>query len=253
MSYQVIIPYAPFPESPAFARVRGFDWVEAIAQCRTSVRASCGQAVPVRLVTNMDGPSEGDTLVYQTTATRLQLWLTEIRLAFLQSDAFDRDTVLISPDTLVMNNLAGGFRPGADLGIIVRPAYDVGDQEWRKILNTAQWWRVRARAALIAFYQDVWAIAQTLHANYQKWGGDTESLLRRLTPIEAGLVERAGLRVAMIHAPEVFASITGGQIEILEAGGRITWPVAPPMLWDFKYLKKSAMGLAFRAQLGAHV
>ncbi len=186
---------------------------------------------------------------YETVAARLQQWLIEIRLAYLGSGAFDQDTVLISPDTLLMGPVDAGFRRQVDLSILVR----AGDrfQGWKQILNTAQWWRRASKDALVGFYAQAAEVGAALPEPYQLWGGDTEALYRLLAPVRVGTVHRAGLRVQMVPAPELFRSLSAVDIRQLQAG-RVPGRPGVPLL-DFKYHRKAHMRSAFQALFPAAV
>ncbi len=240
---KVVVPYRPFPRVGAHKEVGPFDWVDAIRMLRVSIAKIHGEAMPVEVLTDARTLVPEPVRRYETVAHRLQLWLIEIRLAYLRSEAFDQDTVLLSPDTLVMRRLDTVLED-ADLAVIVRPGGRF--EGWKQILNTAQWWSYAAKPALVAFYERVLAIGQALPEEYQLWGGDTEAMLDLLSPIEAGTVSRAGLRVTMLPSTSVFRSISSTDIRILRNGQRLSRPGVP--LFDFKYRRKQHMRLYFEAQ-----
>lgn len=239
---RVVAPYQAFPVEahPEAEAIVSFDWIDALRMLNHSVEQTCSCSVDV--LTDATTVVPLNAFRYRTTSQRLQLWLNEIRLAYLESEAFDQDTVLVSPDTLVMAGLGGVFERQIDLGILVRDHPKFAGQ-WKSILNSVQWWRYAARDQLVAFYRQVVTIGQGLEEGYQLWGGDTEALRLLLEPIAAGITIREGLRVEMMRAKLVFRSLETDQIAALASGRAMVRPTVP--LFDFKYTRKQYMRAAF--------
>jgi hypothetical protein len=238
---RIVTPYRPFvpeahPEAPAF------DWLDALRMLNVSAEVACGVRITVLTDTTTAIPDTFDVLRYPATTTRLQPWLTEIRLAYLESSAFDTDTILVSPDTLLMGDIGTVFAQAFDLALLVR-IHPKFEGQWKAILNTVQWWRHKAKAPLIAFYREALTIALALPEDLQVWGGDTEALRQLLEPITYGPSTRAGLAVYMLSSRTVFQSLTTAMIAQLDAGAPMGRPHAP--IFDFKYRRKAHMRQAF--------
>jgi hypothetical protein len=172
------------------------------------------------------------------------LWILEVCLCYLESPDFDVDTVMVSPDILVLGDLRPFFR--ADLGVIVRPAekFTAGG---RPLLNSVQWWRVEAKDRLVAFYRQALEIAEGLSEELIRWGADTEPLLRLLSPLEFGFSGRSGLTVFGIDQREVMATFSSRMLELMQAGHRYN---GLPLV-DFKYLRKRHLREFFELSFGA--
>ncbi len=196
---KVVSPYRPFvPESPAHLRLGPFDWIHALDMLSASVRRSC--ACETFAITDVDTDLAVPSYQYVTTERRLMLWILDVSLQYLQSDDFDQDTVLVSPDTLVLGPLQRWFVGSADLGVLARHKLKFVN---KPILNGAQWWAVKGKAHLIAFYEQALALARTLPENLLRWGADTEPFVQLLSPLQHGSAYRAGLVVQFIDATTV--------------------------------------------------
>lgn len=242
---KVVTPYRPFePESAAHQRLGPFDWPAAVGMLRTSVQLACG--CECYTLTDLETPLAVPTHRYPLTESRLMLWLLAVCLDYLRSDAFDDDTVLISPDALVFADLRQWFR--ADLGVIVRVSPKFAQK--RPLLNGVQFWRLTARPRLVAFYEQALAIAHTLPDNLITWGADTEPLRRLLEPLIAGPMLRAGLTVYGIRRVDLFQSVD--QIAAARLAHGET-PHPSTAIVDFRYLRKHLMSAYFAATCGQQV
>lgn len=242
---KVVTPYRPFtPESLEHERLGAFDWLAAIEMLAASVRRCGGQTIAL---TDLHTKVPVSAIRFETREPRLMLWLLEVMLKYLSSPAFDRDTVMITPDALVFEDLSPYFF--ADLGIIVRldPKFSA-----IPILNSVQWWRHRAKPRLIAFYTEVLAIARALPEEWLVWGADSEPLRQLLQPLSPGVHQRAGLRVALLPTTWVMDGISGPIMRRLEEGESIDWPPPLPIL-DFRSSRKQFMRAYYNATLGAPV
>lgn len=205
---KVVSPYRPFaPESPAHLRLGPFDWIGALEMLRVSVRRTC--ACETFAITDVDTALSVPNYQYVTTERRLMLWILDVSLRYLQSDDFDQDTVLVSPDTLIRGDLGRWFT-GSDLGVLTRQTPKFVH---KPILNGVQWWAHHGKARLIAFYTDALDLAKTLPEALLRWGADTEPFVRLLEPIQFGAVYRKDLRVQFIDSsrlrPQVIVDFKG--------------------------------------------
>jgi hypothetical protein len=239
---RVVTPFRPFePESREHLELGPFDWTGAIGMLRASVERSC-RCETVTL-TDVDTTLPGPTFQYATTHRRLMLWILDVSLRYLESQDFDRDTVMVSPDILVLGDLRGFFK--ADIGVIVRAADKFLNE--RPLLNSVQWWSVEAKDRLVAFYLQALERAETLSDDVICWGADTEPLLHLLSPLEVGMSERAGLTVSGVDQREVMASFSRRILRHMRDGR----PYDGLPLLDFKYLRKRYMREFFDFAIGA--
>jgi hypothetical protein len=238
VTWQVVSPYRPFPaESDEHLALGPFDWEGALGMLRESATKSCG--VETYAITDVDTELPVPAFRFETEERRLMLWILEVSLRYLESPAFTRDTVMVSPDALILGDLAPWFT--ADLGVLVRPEQK-HQQSGRAILNQVQWWRVKAKKRLAQFYREALALAKTLPEDVIKWGADTAPLQQLLSPMEVGLTERAGLSVDLIHASVPMESLSSVNINRLDCG--LPLLVSRPVL-DFRYTRKWHMRRAF--------
>lgn len=239
---RVVSPYRPFePESQAHQLLGPFDWVGALQMLRVSVTRA--MEVETVGITDVDTELPGPTFQYQTVERRLMLWILEVALAYLRSDDFDRDTIMLSPDLLVFGDLRRWMASGHFI-VLMRMAYPK-----HPILNAVQFWPVRRRKSLIAFYKEALAIGRTLSEEHLQWGGDTEPLRQLLQPLEAGLVMRNGKPLArLIESDELMQAFTSGMAAALEQRHVAMAPVR--CILDFRYTRKQHMRAYFEATFG---
>lgn len=243
---RVVSPYRPFPaESDPHRALGQFDWVEAARMLRVSVTQACGCETVV--LTDVDTSLPVPTFAYATTERRLMLWILEVSRAYLASDQFDQDTVMVSPDMLVFQPLSTHFR--ADLGILVRTGKF---SETRPVLNSVQWWAHAAKPQLVAWYDAALAFAQRLPQDVIVWGADTEPFVHLLAPLERDAVgQRGDLSVAFLPCEGIVEPLMTCDVEALRLG----LPVPPPAaaVVDFRYSRKRYMADYFSATVGATV
>jgi hypothetical protein len=128
----------------------------------------------------------------------------------------------------------------------MRPTHSV-----RPILNALQWWPVKSRDVLIALYRDALAIAHKLPNELQVWGADSKPFQKLLKPLSPGCGPRkSGIIANLIDSRHVMTPLTSEVIALLTAGQPI---VPPPMVVDFRYLRKRHMRAYFEATLGSQV
>lgn len=240
---KVVAPYRPFaPEAISHQRLGPFDWPAALRMLAASVARSCRCATFALTdeATLLDVPAHR----YPARCDRLMLWLLEVCLRYLESDDFDEDTAMLSPDMLVYQDLRPWFV--ADLGIVARlsPKFRASG---RILLFGAQFWRRSGRDRLVALYRQALTIAEALDDATITWGADTVPFYRLLQPQHYGPCQREGLSVHFIGETALMQSISGVDQRAAEAG-RSVLPRAPIM--DFKYLRKRAMAAYFRATIG---
>jgi hypothetical protein len=240
---RIVAPFRPFPpEATHHHQLAAFDWIAAIRMMTASAERACH--CPVHVITDHDTALPVPTLQYATTHRRLMLWYLEIAVRYLESADFDRDTVMLDADQLIYHDLARWFLPTADLGVLVRWPRPAG----LPLLNGVQWWALRGKDRLAAFYRRVLAVAETLPEEKLRWGADTIALAQLLEPLTPGLHPRAGLSVAMIDSRQVLQAFTRDQIRWL-AEGRLPWPTWAVL--DFRNRRKTHMQAVYDATLGA--
>jgi len=246
---KIVAPFRPFaPESQAHHLLGPFNWIEALELQRTS--ALFYGHCEAYAITDVDTDLPGPCYRYATAQRRLMLWILEVCLKYLESDDFDQDTAMVSPDILVYGELQHFFE--ADLGIVLRVGqkFVIND---RRLLNSVQFWRLSARDGLVAFYRNALAIACRLPEAVIRWGADTEPLVELLQPLplKESLIERAGLTVQCIDHRRVLRSVSTVQMARLDAGLTPEWPTTP--LLDFKYLRKQKMAAFFHSTIGVQI
>lgn len=250
MSLRVVSPYRPFePESDAHRSLGPFDWIGALEMLQASVARNTRDTEAVA-ITDVDTALPVPTMCFLTTEQRLMLWILDVAARYIESTAFDRDTVMISPDCLVMGDLRPWFADSsADMGIIVRTE-EKHRGTGRVILNQVQFWRHAAKDRIAAFYRHALALARTLPEEILVWGADTEPLQRLLAPIDAGVFDRAGLRVDLIPWHQVLEPLTTEHKRQLSAGEpmRTSRPVI-----DFRSHRKHWMRQAYESLMGVEV
>jgi len=245
---------APFFRLPAeYAHHKAlvdFDWMDAIRMLFDSARRSCGP-VPMQVITDVTaGDMPMPTLRYVTHHRRLMLWYLEAACCYLESDDFDRDTVMLDSDQLIYGDLAKWFTPEMELGILAREL-PPKDPNGYRILNGVQFWAHRGKTTLAAFYRAALALAQTLPEETIAWGADTVVLERLLDPLQIGwTVHRAGLRVRFIESKDVLERVTKRQLYQMRAGGpvQVTRDVS-----CFRNMRKLHMRDFYRATIGSLV
>lgn len=246
---RIVSPYRPFvPESIEHLRVGAFDWNGALKMSQASVEAVYGRGSWLA-ITDVDTTLPVPALKYSTTHRRLMLWIVEVCLRYLESDDFDQDTLMLSPDALLFGKVGKFFQ--ADLGIVVRLQQKFVDSG-RVILNACQCWQYAARERLIGFYKRVLAIAETLPENRIKWGADTVPLIQLLSPIIAeGVRLRDGLWVNFIEERTLMESVTEEEIAALGYGTFKRGSDLP--IVDFRYTRKRFQAAYFEATIGKSV
>lgn len=237
---RVVTPYKPFkPESREHLELGPFDWVGAIEMLRASVERSCH--CDTVAITDQTTALPGPTFQYYTRETRLMFWILEVSLCYLAGPHFDRDTVLVSPDSLVFCDLRQWF--AGDIGIVVRPHHPA-----RPILNGVQWWPLQSRDALIRLYTKALEIAKRLPEDQQVWGADSEPFRKLLKPLHPGCGPRkSGIVANLVDSRHVMVPLTSEMIQALEQGQQVDPPQA---VIDFRYLRKKHMRAYFDATVG---
>lgn len=236
---KVVTPYKPFPPtSPAHRKLGPFDWAGAVGMLRHSVRESC--RCETHVLTDLGSEVPGPAIRVPTTETRLMPWILEACCLYLESDAFDDDTAMVSPDALVFADLRQWF--AGDLGVVVRgPKF-----ENRPLLNGVQLWTHKAKPRLARFYREVLGLSLELPERLAAWGGDTVPMVELLAPLSTGFMERRGLKVRGIPQSVFFRCPSAVDERRMAAGRR---PCPTPIV-DFKYLKKRLMADYYAAMFG---
>ncbi len=239
---RVVSPYRPFaPESQAHQLLGPFDWVDALRMLAVSVERS--NACETIAITDVDTDLPVPMFQFETRERRLMLWMLEVALRYLDSPQFDRDTIMLSPDLLVFGDLRPWMAAGHFV-VLMRAKY-----VHHPILNAVQYWPVRRRRQLVAFYTEALAIGRTLDDGFLVWGGDTEPLRQLLAPLAPGLVMRDGKPLArLIESDEILQSFNNVMAARLVARGEAV-PCGRAIL-DFRYTRKQYMRAYFDATFG---
>jgi hypothetical protein len=245
---RVVAPFRPFPpEGILHTQMPDFDWIAAIRLLQASVEQSCPSAT-FHVITDVDTDLPLPTLQYVTTRRRLMLWTLEACLRYLDSDDFDRDSVMLDCDQLVYGDLSHLVSANVDLMVCIRPMEKQRQNPAAMpILNGVQVWRHRAKAALIAFYTQALMVAEGLPEARIVWGADTDALRILLEPIEPGMHTRGGLTVNMRDANAVLEPCSNVHRKWLEQG-REFWPSRPVV--DFRWKRKDFQRPFFEATYG---
>jgi hypothetical protein len=200
----------------------------------------------VYVLTDVDTNLPFPTFKYATTRRRLMLWYLEIAACYVESDAFDCDTVMLDSDQLVYGDLNRFFAGRADLGLCVREPPKGGPGF--PILNGVQFWAYRGKARLGPFFRRLLATAEALPEEHIIWGADTEALKILLSPLERDgrVYARAGITVRMLEADHIIQALATSQLRDLDKGRpfRMTRPVL-----DFRNLRKVHMRRVYEATL----
>lgn len=206
--------------------LQGFDWVDALRMLAASA-TPFGYSVVAITDTLLPVPH----IRLKTKQQDLMKWILEVSLAYLQSDYFDQDTYFVSPDMLVNDQFPafGGF----DLGLCIRHAEKY---QHKPLLNAFQMWPVASKTKLVRFYREALSIAESMP---EKWGMDTYPITTLISPIERGIVSRAGLRVNMIPQSAILKTISKQDINAIRAGRKPPKPQC--CLIDFKAARKIHM------------
>lgn len=244
-----VAPFLPLvPEAPHHVELADFDWAGAIGMLSRSVEIACG--APVQVITDRSADIPGlevGTLRYATERRRLMLWTLEACACYLESVDFDRDTVMLDCDQLVYRDLGKHFRPGVDLGILVRRTPKGGPG--LPILNGVQFWSLKGKGRLGPFYREALRIAEGLPEADILWGADTVALERLLEPLDRGLRRRQGLAVHLQEADEVIEALNTSQVRHLGAG-RMRRPFRDVLC--FRNTRKPHMRAAFEQTVLHH-
>lgn len=243
---RVIAPFRPFePESELHQSLSDFNWIDALRMCIESAMYACG--CPVHAVTDVDTHLPVPALRYSTLERRLMLWTLEACCCYLESDDFDRDTVMLDVDQIVAKDLAPFFPADADLCVLIRPTSKHSGGE--PLLNGVQFWAVAAKSRLSSFYRAVLDRARALPESDLRWGADTIALRQTLEPMAIGLHDRSGVTVRMIHAGTVLEAWNSDQRTALELRGELIGPTRPVV--DFRWKRKTGMRAVYDALVGA--
>lgn len=249
---RIVAPFRPLPLEGGvhlYIAERAFDWMAAIRMLVSSSERACG--CPVHIITDVDTTTlPAPVLQYPTTHRRLMLWTVEACLRYLESDDFDRDTVMLDVDQLIYADLAPFMPRKADLGVLIRTHMKhSGTDQGNPFLNGVQFWPRRSRERLIAFYRTALAAAEALPEHEIVWGGDTLVLWRLLSPLAVGIQERAGLRVQMLDSEHVLESFSRMRLTRLQDTPP-TWRPSRAVV-DFRGRRKLLMQSCYTGTLGA--
>lgn len=246
---RIVLPYRPFPpESDWHRESQAFDWIAAIRMLMHSVDVAC--RCPIHVITDVDTALPVPSLQYVTLERRLMLWYLEIAAAYLASEDFDRDTVMLDSDQLIYQDLAPQFQDGIDLTILIRTGIPRDGTKNLPILNGVQFWAQAGRDRLVGFYRRALAIAAAQPEDRIVWGADTDALCDLLEPLTVGVHERAGLRVRMIESSDLLETMSSMRRRMMDDG---RWLGSARAVLDFRGRRKSFMRDVYERTLPARV
>lgn len=237
---KIVTPFRPFePESIEHLRLGPFDWIGAIQMLRVSAAKFC--QCETFVITDADHDVDGPAHYFETTERRLMLWILDVSLRYLDSEHFDQDTVMVSPDILVFGDLRPYFV--SDLGLVVRTSEKFKGTD-RTVLNGVQWWRHASKKRLVSFFRRAMAIARDLPEARIVWGADTDPLIHLTAPLIGGQrVTRSGL--TFFGHERLMESLSSSAMNAIDRGASLQMPSFP--LLDFKYHRKRYMRQVFNA------
>lgn len=225
------------------ANVGPFDWVDALRMLRAS-----GQRIGLETfaITTADSYLDVPAYVYPTTTDQLTVWIVEACLRYLESDDFDQNTAMLSPDMLVFKDPFRWLTADLVMASRLDPKYvDAG----RPLLFGAQLWAYKAKARLITLYRRVLDVARETAAAKGMWGADIAPFLSLLAPLKGCKTRRSGVSVTLVpYGGDWLASIGSAEIAQLECRETPSWPRSAVV--DFKYKRKQFQRAYFDALLG---
>lgn len=241
---KIVSPYRPYAPYISNHLELGFDWVGALGMLEQSVRrvAPC----PFYALTDLDAEVGVPAHRYPTTESRLMIWLIEVWRAYVTSEDFDQDTVMLSPDMLLCRPVQSVFsKYRFDLGLVVRTETKFFHK--RPLLNGIHFWRHAAKPALGDFFSEALRLVRTFEPELLRWGGDAEAVWRLVTPvgIRDRVLKRQGLDVGILPAASILRSVGAPEMTIASRGGALNRPTVPVL--DFRYRRKASMPSVFRA------
>lgn len=241
-AFRIVTPYRPFaPESGQHLAMPDFDWIDALRMVTHT--AAWSNHCQVRVLTDTTTELPVPALRYPATTTRLTLWLLEVRLRYLESPEFDRDTVTVDADELIYGDLSRWFSRADLVALIRSDPKHCGPNGW-PLLNGVQWWRVRAKQRLVRFYARALEMASAMAEDRLVWGSETDAVRALLEPLARGSHKRSGLRVDMIEAEDVLETFSTSHARTLNAGV-FQWPKRP--ILDFRWMRKTHMRAVYEA------
>lgn len=232
---RIVSPYKPMTTPDKHhtpERVGAFDWIDALRML-----AATAARFDYEVIALTDTMLAVPHISLPTKHSALMTWIIEVSLLYLESDHFDRDSVFLSPDSLINAPLPD--LGNSDLGICARHAPKYKD---KPILNCVQLWPVASKEKLIRFYRDCLEISEGIGG---KWGGDTLPLTQLLSPVIQGDAQRHGLTVRFFSHHSLLHTINGTDILALDSGKTPLHTAAP--IIDFKSTKKRYMRNYYRA------
>lgn len=239
---RIVAPFRPFPaESELHKGLPDFDWIEALKMLVHTARVY-SKADEVHAITDVDTDLPVPCLKFRTHHRRLMLWTLEVCLRYLESDAFDRNTVMLDVDQLVFGDLRLSFVNGADISLLVRTDAKHQQPGGQPLLNGVQFWRAKSKKRLVGFYRRALVIAEQLPEERLVWGADTDAVRQLIEPIEVGVRERHGVSVNLIESTNVIESYSRRHADLVAAGQPL-WPLAPVL--DFRWTRKTAMPVVY--------
>ena len=240
---RIVVTYRPFKPESDIHQALPFDWVGAMTMLADSARRTAG--LEVYCLTDETTQLPVPAFRYRSSESRLMLWIIDAWAQYLASADFDDDTILLSPDMLVLGDLQRHVQV-ADLGIVLRLDEKFGDV--MPLLNGVQFWRQKGRDQLANFFRIVHARASTMPEEMIRWGADTQAMLELLAPLRFGYSFRAGLKVYSYDAATLVRPLRAVDIRRMDAG-RPRKPTTEPII-DFRSMRKAQMARYYETVFG---
>lgn len=240
---KIVSPFRPYAPYISNHIELAFDWPAALQMLHASIErvAPC----PFFALTDLDADLPVPAHRYATSEPRLMVWLLEVWHAYVTSEDFDQDTVMVSPDMLLVQPIAPVFAQRFDLGLAVRTERKFFDK--RPLLNGIHFWRHSAKPALGAFFAAALERVRTFEPELLRWGGDAEAVWQLVQPVKATdrVLKRQGLSVGILEARGILRSVSTPEMEQAAAGRRLIRQDVPVL--DFRYRRKASMPAVFKA------
>jgi len=231
---RIVACYKPFKPESDIHRALPFDWIGALRMLSESAEAKSG--LKVYALTDETTTVPVPAFRYASRETRLMLWILDVWAQYLASDDFYDDTILLSPDMLVLDDLRRHVQP-ADLGILLRTNEKFS--EVMPLLNGVQFWRHSGKSELATFFRMVHARAAKMPETLVRWGADTQAMVDLLEPLRVGYSYRHGLKVYGYDASSILRPLRAVDVRRMESG-KPPKPMTEPIL-DFRAMRKDHM------------
>ncbi len=140
----------------------------------------------------------GANNIHYESRALLMVWILEAQKAYMESRYFNKDSILFSPDTLIIKPIEF---PKCDLGVTLNYLQPV-----KHMLNNGVIFiKPRHKDKLIKLWEDAIKICKSYPQALQEWGGDQMALQEVLVVNDW---EPYGLKVKLLNCEDYNASIT---------------------------------------------